>query len=304
MSWIIIVITAHLLNAGAFLVDKFLLVKAIPKPVVYAFWIGILGMCSIVLLPFGFVMPSVPQLLFALVAGVFFELALLSFFAALRWLETSRVVPFVGGLQPLLILAFAFFFLGERLSGAEIIGVLVLVAGTALISIDVHDSTPSERVQRLRGWGFAFLATFCFAITFTMTKAVFETQPFITGFVTIRVGAFLLALLFLVPPSWRRAIFAKDERPKGRAGALFLSGQVAGALGAILLNYAIALASVTVVTAMQGLQYAFLFVLAMVLGKKYTQLRERLTPTIIVRKSIALIAIGIGLALVAGIGVP
>lgn len=112
MSWIIIVITAHLLNAGSFLVDKFLLVKAIPKPVVYAFWIGVLGIVSVLLLPFGFVMPSASDLAFALVAGVFFELALLSFFTSLQWLETSRVVPVVGGLQPLLILAFAFFFLG------------------------------------------------------------------------------------------------------------------------------------------------------------------------------------------------
>lgn len=175
----------------------------------------------------------------------------------------------------------------------------MLGAGTALISLDLLDATHAERILRRRGWGYALLATLCFAITFTMTKAVFAEQPFITGFVTIRVGAFLLALLFLVPPSWRRAILTKEERPQGRTGALFLGGQVSGALGSILLNYAIALASVTVVTAMQGLQYAFLFALAVLLGKRFPQVRERLTRTIIVRKSVALVAIGIGLALVA-----
>jgi drug/metabolite transporter, DME family len=299
--WVLIVIAAHFLNAGAFLADKFLLVKAVPKAAVYTFYIAVLGMLSLVLLPFGYTTPTWGAFLFAACAGVMFDLALLSFFSALRWLETSRVVPFVGGGQPLLIVVFAFIFLGERLSVPELIGVFVLVIGTALISFDTSDTTPAERIRVRMGWIYALCATVFFAITFTMTKAVFDTQPFLSGFVWIRAGAFLFALLFLLHTQSRRAILSKQERPKGAHLGLFIAGQTAGAGGMLLLNYAIALASVTVVTALQGIQYAFLFVLAALLGKNIPQLREHFSTTIIIRKLFAIFLIGIGLYFVVGI---
>ena len=299
MSWLFIVIIAHFLNAGAFLVDKFLLVKAVPKAAVYAFWIGVLGIFAVVLLPFGYVRPTLGEFLFAATAGVLFQVALLFFFSALRWLETSRVVPVVGGGQPLIILAFSALFLGERLMTPELIAFALLVLGTALISIDTHDATPAESIKQRRGWLYAVLATLFFSASFTMTKAVFDMQPFISGFVWIRLGAFLFVFLFLFYTPWRHAILAKEERPRGKYRALFFGGQFSGALGAILMNYAISLASVTIVTAMQGIQYAFLFVLAIVLGRRFTQLRERLNAAIILRKSSAIILIGIGLVLLA-----
>lgn len=297
MSWLLIVTIAHLLNAGAFLVDKFLLVKAVPKAAVYAFWIGVLGVFAVVLLPFGYVRPTVSEFLFAAAAGVLFQLALLFFFSALRWLETSRVVPVVGGGQPLIIFAFSALFLGERLTAMEFVAFVLLVAGSALISIDTHDATPAENIKQRRGWLYAVLATIFFSASFTMTKAVFDMQPFISGFVWIRLGAFLFVLLFLLYTPWRRAILAREERPRGKYGALFLGGQLSGAGGAILINYAISLASVTIVTAMQGIQYAFLFLLAILLGRRFTQLRERLTVSTVLRKIVAIIFISVGLVL-------
>ncbi len=299
MSWLLIVIIAHLLNAGAFLVDKFLLAKAVPKAAVYTFAIGALGVFAIVLLPFGYVRPTTNEFLFAAAAGVLFQLALLFFFSALRWLETSRVVPVVGGGQPLIIFTFSALFLGERLRTMELVAFVLLVAGSALISIDTHDTTPAEKIKQRRGWFYAVLATLFFSASFTMTKEVFDAQPFISGFVWIRLGAFLFVLLFLLYTPWRCAIFAREERPRGKYGALFLGGQLFGALGAILINYAISLASVTIVTAMQGVQYVFLFVLAIVLGHRYRQLRESLNAAIVLRKSFAIILIGIGLVLLA-----
>ena len=207
-------------------------------------------------------------------------------------------MPFVGSAQPLLILLFAFIFLGERLTQWQIAAVALLVLGTALISIDVEDSTPAEAIEKRRGWIYAALAAFFFAVSYTVTKAVFDIEPFISGFVWIRVGAFVFALLFLFHRAWRHAIFAKQERPKGRYGVLFLGGQAMGAVGTALLQYAISLTSVTIVTAMQGLQYAFLFVLAIVLGKKFVALRERLSPAIVARKLVALVLIGVGLVLI------
>ena len=75
MYWFTIVTIGHLLNAGSFLVNKFLLVKATPKAVVYTFWIAVLGLAAVVLLPFGYAQPSIVGLALAFVAGATFDLA-------------------------------------------------------------------------------------------------------------------------------------------------------------------------------------------------------------------------------------
>lgn len=308
MSWLFIVIIAHLLNAGAFLVDKFLLAKAVPKPVVYAFWIGLLGLISLVLLPLGWFFNLLTdggnaalfvftgrEVAFAILAGMTFEVALLFFFGALRRLETSRVVPVIGGLQPLIILALSYTFLGERLAQNEVIAFAILLLGSVIISFDTDVVHATETERRRRGWWYALIASLFFAVSYAMTKAVFVTLPFISGFVWIRIGAFLTVMLFLLRSDWRHDILHKQERPQGKIGLLFLGGQSAGAVSAILLNYAISLASVTIVTAMQGLQYAFLFLLAILLGRRYKQLRERLSTTIILRKLFSIVCITFGL---------
>lgn len=299
MSWLLIVIIAHLLNAGAFLVDKFLLAKAVPKPAVYAFWIGALGLFAVVLLPFGSLVFTGREVAFALLAGLTFEIALLFFFGALRRLETSRVVPVVGGLQPFIIFLLSYAFLGERLTQGELVAFILLLMGSVVISYDTDVVTERETAKRRRGWLYAFVATLLFAVSYALTKHVFAIQPFVSGFVWIRIGAFLTVLLFLLRREWRHDILGKQERPKGKLGLLFLGGQSAGAVSAILLNYAISLASVTIITAMQGMQYVFLFLIAMVLGRRYAQLRERLSTAIVLRKSSAIILIGGGLVLLA-----
>lgn len=297
MSWLFIVIIAHLLNAGAFLVDKFLLVKAVPKPAVYAFWIGVLGLFSIVLLPFGSLVFTVREIAFAFFAGFTFEVALLFFFSALRRLETSRVVPVVGGLQPLLIFLLSYVFLGERLTQGEFVAFALLLIGSVIISYDTDTLHTRETAKRRRGWLYAVVSALFFAVSYALTKTVFEMQPFISGFVWIRIGAFLTVVLLLLRRQWRHDILGKQERLTRKLRLLFFGGQSAGAISAILLNYAISLASVTIITAMQGMQYAFLFLLAILLGRRYQQLRERLSMWIIVRKSFAIALISFGLTI-------
>ncbi|MBI4276244.1 DMT family transporter, partial [Candidatus Uhrbacteria bacterium] len=267
MSWLLIVSVAHLMNAGAFLVDKFLLARAVPKPVVYAFWIGVLGLLALLLLPFGFAIPTPAVFGLALLAGCTFEIALVFFFIALRYLDASRVIPVVGGLQPILIFAFAYTFLQERLSQTEVAAFALLVLGSILISYENGKRSIAATTRARRGWYAAVGAALFFSISFTVTKSVFDATIFFSGLAWIRVGAFLTVILFLLYAPWRRDILEKQDFPSGALRMLFVVGQVGGALASVLLQYAVKLATPTLVSAMQGLQYAFLFVLAVVLGR-------------------------------------
>lgn len=297
--WIAIVIAAHLLNAAAFLVDKYLLARAVPSPAVYAFFVGMLGAVGFVVLPFD---PGVPhgaaEWLLDIAAGATFVIALLAFFTALRRGEASRVVPYVGGTIPVWTLILAYLFLDERLPQRALVAFAILVLGSALITRESGGRTVGKRRH---AYGYASLAAVAFAVSAVLMKAVFLTQSFASGFAWSRLGSVLAAAAILLAPSARRAIVASRKQPRSGNAALFLGGQVAGALGFFALQYAISVASPTLVNALQGVQYAFLFVLAAVLGHRFPQLRERLTRGVVVQKLSAIVVIGFGLIILASV---
>ncbi|MBI4433591.1 DMT family transporter [Candidatus Uhrbacteria bacterium] len=295
-SWIPIVVGAHLLNAFAFLVDKFLLAQSVPNPAVYAFSVGMLGAVAFAFLPFDFVIPTAAQAVLDVAAGVTFVVALLCFFTALKRGEASRIVPYVGGTIPMWTLIFAYLGLGERLSPRELFAFAILVTGSALIA---REPAGGSRRGARGAYVVASFAAIAFALSTVLMKAVFETQPFLAGFIWSRAGAVLAALALLLHPATRRAIFRKKERPSRHSFGLFLGGQIAGAVGFLSLQYAVNLASPTLVNALQGVQYAFLFAFVFFLGHRFPQLRERWTRPIIVQKLCALGVIALGLALLA-----
>lgn len=293
--WLLVVILAHLLNAVAFLVDKFLLSRAVPKPAVYAFFVGMLGAITFVLLPLDFALPTGPQALLDLAAGATFVFALLCFFSALQRGEASRIVPYIGGTIPIWTLVFAYLALGERLTSRELIAFAVLVLGSALIARE------GSRVGTRRGHAYAiasFAAVF-FALSTVLMKVIFLHQAFIPGFVWSRAGAVIAALAILLHAPSRAAIIQPQQRPRGSLLTLFIGGQLAGAVGFLTLQYAVSLASPTLVNALQGVQYAFIFVLILTLGRTFSQLRERLTRAIVLQKVAAIVVIAVGLAMLA-----
>ncbi|MBI4039221.1 DMT family transporter [Candidatus Daviesbacteria bacterium] len=294
-SWITIVLVGHLANALAFVIDKILLTKSIPNPIAYTFFISLLGLLVVVFIPFGVTIPAVGQILTSLAAGALFAVALLFFFAALRREETSRVIPFVGGTQPVVIFALSWLFLSEKLSQLQITALLLLILGTIIISANLKTFLSFSS----KGFMFAILASLFFAATFTLSKYVYNNIGFINGFFWSRWGAALLVLTFLLFPTARQQIFASTDKTNKGTGLLFLTGQGLGALGAILLNFAISLASPTIVQAMQGIQYAFLFMLVIIFSQKFPQvLEEKLTTGLFLQKILAIVLIIGGLAMI------
>lgn len=294
MSWVLIAVIAYLLNAIAVVVDKFLLSKKIPNPAVYAFFIATLSLGALILIPFGFQLYSIIQIIIAISAGILFTFALLYMFKALSSNEASRITPFMGGLQPIFIFILALLFLDESLSLQQLIAFAIIISGTVLVSLQ-KNSEPGNK----KAYIFATIATVLFAISYTINKYVFVHQDFISGFVWTRVGSFIGAMTLLLSATNRQDIKTEIKAPKKDAGALFLFGQIAGALSFILVNYAISISpSVALVNALQGLQYIFLLIIVFSLSWKFPKLlEEKMTSIIIIKKIIATLLIIGGLYL-------
>lgn len=266
--WLLVTIIGYFLNAITAVVDKFLIAKKIPNPAVYTFYIALLGLAGLVLAPWGFAIINVTDFLWALAAGFSFTFALLFLFKGLSVNETSRITPFIGGLSPVFVFLFSFWLLAERLASRQILALVFIIAGTILISYG-----KSSKKNAGLGFFYAFISALLFGISYTLTKQVYNELDFINGFVWLRLTTFLGALFLLVSSANRRDILRRPDKT-GKTGLLFLGGQVSGALSFILINYSISLASVTLVNALQGIQYVFLLVMVLILFKWHPHLLE------------------------------
>jgi len=301
MSWLIFAILAYFILAAVFLVDKYLLTGPIADPKVYAFYIGFLGILVLFLIPFtGFYFPPGTQIILGLSAGAVFVWGLFWFYKTLRLFEASRVVPAIGGFIPL----FTFGLIYLLTSGREVLTLqglaafILLVLGSILISIE------KGKLSNVNSLKFSALAAFFLSLAFVMTKYVYLAQPFWNGFIWRSLGGFLMAIcFFLLFPQIKKEIFKKRERFPRRTAGLFLANQAAGAGAAILQNWAIFLAPlafIPVINALSGIQYAFLFVLAVILSLKFPRLwQEEISKAAVLQKITAILLIAVGLALLA-----
>ncbi len=302
--WLIYVIGAHLLNAFVFIIDKVLLGKAIKNPTVYAVIIGLMSAVVVLFIPFvqhldppAFQQVPPPLVLLEdFASGAFLILALIAFFGALKRLEASRLIPFVGALSPLATFVVSFLVLGERLGSSEVIAFLLLVSGGVFITLDPHHPNTKSTA---RGWILAIAAVLLFTGSFVSMKDLFNQQLFWDAFIWSRLGSFGMAVILLMRSSLRKEIRTTLKRLPRSQAAQFLGNQALGATGFILLNNAIKLApSVTIVNALQCVQYVFVLVFVVIASIRTPKLlKEQMTPMIVLEKCIAIVLIAEGLVL-------
>jgi len=292
--WLLISIIGYFLNAVATLISKWLLLKDLPHPVVFTFYIGSLNLLALVLIPFGFYYPGLVGVFWALLSGASFGLGLYLINKALHKDQVSQVAPMVGGLQPIFVLIFAWWFLPESLVLKQYLGIGLLVGGSILIALEFN-----KKRLFTESLALTITSSIFFGLSFATLKFVYLQQSFVSGFVWTRIGTFLF-VLFLVLLTRKWPLVVKDLKGSGKpVKGWFLAGQIAGAVSFVLVAYAISIGPVTIINALQGIQYAILFLLILVLLKKQPKLLdEPLTRVIIWQKTIAIILIILGLALV------
>ncbi len=297
MSWILITIFAHFLNAVVMIIDKHLVSNTVLKPVAYTFYSGIFQILFLIAIPiYGFACPEARYAVSGVLIGVLFILALLIFYKAMRLSAASRVIPVVGGAVPIFTFFLSYIFLGERLTLWQMVAFALLVLGGVIISSRFNNG----KIAIIKGFSLAVLAGFLFAVYYTATKFLFLSMPFFEGFIILQVGGFLGSLMLLVSANNRKAIFSTSQTVKKKTAYLFIPNKIIAALAAIMIFYAISIeeSSVAIINSLQASQYVFLLVLTIFLSKKLPDLyNEQTDKKTIVQKFLAIGLIGLGLTL-------
>jgi drug/metabolite transporter (DMT)-like permease len=310
MFWLTITILGYFLLALVAIIDKILLAGPIPKPKVYAFYVGVLGILALVLIPFGFDIPDLIGIGLAFLSGGLWVFALIALYSALRRYEASRVIPAIGGMLPLLTLSFSYLFswqAGREIEGfnsLKILSFLLLILGSVLINWEKGKAITKKSLQ------LSILAALLFSLSFTTAKLVYLEQSFVSGFIWMRIGGFLIALLFIFSKDVREELFNKlkteNRKPlfkKPKIAVLFLFNQGMGATAGVLQNLAIysaPMAYLAFINALEGTRYVFLLILTIILSLKFPRiLSEKISKPILLQKTFAIILIAAGLVILA-----
>jgi len=301
MSWPLVAILSYFFAAVAVLIDKYLLVRPIPSPKVYSFYIGVLGILALILIPFiGFSIPDLGQILLSLASGALFIYSLFWYCSGLRLFEASRIVPAIGGLNPIFIFCLICLFGKEIFGIKEGLAFILLIAGSIFITLQ------REKFITLKSLQISAIAAFLFSLAFFMAKFVYLVQPFWSGFIWMRIGGFLAGITLFFSKEVKEELFKKRVSFKKKTVGIFLFGQSLGAGSMILQNWAIALVPLSLlafINALEGTKYVFLLIFTILLSltqpflAKKTGLKEEISKKVILQKILAIFLIGAGLSI-------
>lgn len=261
--WFFFAVAGYFLLALVLVLDKLILTKSVAKPVVYTFYSTIFLLLGFLAWPLGAVVPAGIDLFLSLLSGLTFLLGMWTLFIAVKRAEASHINPFVGAVITVATYTLSTFFLHETLTRVQIAGVMILSFGSFLLS--------SEKSKNHNGFHSGFLwgilSGILFAVSLVAAKDIYTHYSFITGLLWTRASAGIFGILLLLSPSVRHAMrnaFKKRVlKSYGRrhARGIIIANKVLSVVGIILAHYAIAKGSVTLVNALAGLEYVFMFIM-------------------------------------------
>ncbi|MFA7314634.1 MAG: EamA family transporter [Candidatus Magasanikbacteria bacterium] len=276
MLWLIFAIIGYISFAIIFILDKIIVSKKLSRPVVYTFYSTIFMFVALFALPsLGFPLLVGVDWLWALVSGVSFGFGLWTLFIALKNNETTHISPFNGAFVTVFVYFFSNLFLGEQITGLKQVAVIILICSALLLSFEkTRKSVKGFHVGFHVGFLWAILSGLFFAISHVSAKYLYGIYPFWTAFIWSRASTGLVGLFTLFFPavylSFKKKHKQTDKINKNKHVAVFIIiDKLLSVVGVVSIQYAIAIGSVTVVNALIGVQYIFMFLFVFLLTKFY-----------------------------------
>jgi len=247
------------------------------------------------MLVFGLKVPSGEMLGLFFVNGLLTALSMYFLFTAVGKDDVYRVAVLLN-LSPVFTGILSFLFLGESLGMNSLLGFVFLILAGFLASI-----TRSA----IGGWRFSPALIYGVAASFTMaiSNVIFKFATFsydpISVLVWGRIFLILSVLFILVKKEWRNEFVQVISSIPAKVFALITVNELLALFGTIAFVYAVALESVTLVSAMNAVYPVFAFVF----GAMYTRfmpnfVSEDLSIHSISLKLFALVFLVIGVLLI------
>jgi len=301
MQWFFIALGAPFLWALTNITDQYLVEKySVGKRgsgglVLFSSLIGIFVAVGIGIFIDGiFSIPFFDKLLLIITGGITILWIILYLFT-LEIEDVSVVVPWFLTI-PIFGYALGYIFLGETLTGQQIIGSIVTLLGVLLISIDFSGE---KRKINVRPMLYMLAACLLVAIAGVIFKYVtFGDNFWISSFWEyVGLGGFGILIYFFVP-KYRAEFMLMNHKGGKKIFALNTFNETITIIGNLLTNYALLLAPVTMVYLVGSFQPAIVLFLTLFLTKFFPKIiKEDMRERILLPKIIAVAIMILGSAI-------
>lgn len=296
--WLAVALLGFTISAVVGILDKFIISKSEVKPIVFTFYSSIFVLPILLLLPFGVVFPShlIDWLIF-LMSGFFFALGLWVMYLGFKKSEVSHIGPLVGASTAFFVLVLSNIFLHENLGIFKLIAIFILILGSLIISFEYSPEHNGVHKGMLLG----LISGLLFSVSHVASKYTYDLYGFYSGFVWTRAFLGVFGILLLAFPAVRELFYKKkvqDSVKEKKQTILVGWDKILGVFGLVLIQYSIALGSVSLVNGLAGVQFGILIILVAVLSRFFPKIfKEEYTGKEIFQEIIAVVLIGSGLAL-------
>lgn len=262
MGWFLITVIASLLWGMTNFIDKFLISKHFQSNtgtlVLYSSLIGVPVAILIAIFKPEVLSLDIMTAIFIIFNGFLYISYLFPYFKALAKADTSVVTPLFQTI-PVFSYFLAFFVLGETLSGIQIAGSLLIIAGAVGISLKFYNNKVHLTKEVLL---LQLLASFIIALNFLLFKFFAIELDFWTVSFWQYLGFVIFGLILLLfVKSYRKDFFASFKRSSKEIIGLNALNEVLNISATIIVTFATLLAPLALVLVVNGVQPLFVFLM-------------------------------------------
>ncbi len=286
MLWLYLALIAYLINAVVFVIDKHLLSGHIPKHNAYAFGAAILSIFVVVLIPFGVHWYGWGYFLISILSGASFFIGLTFLYKCIIDSDVSVAATQTGTMAAIFTYILSIVILKDVFAPATLSALIFLVAGTFLLGrLEKHTIVKS------------ILSGVFFGLSYVLLKLSFNYSDFINGLFWTRMGFVGSAIAVLLLPSVRSDVKFVFKKAPSKSKFIFIFNKALAGLSSVILYFAIRIGNVSIVNALLGLQFMFIFLLAVIFKEKISGIKEKLDRKALFHKlsGIALVITGLAL---------
>jgi len=235
------------------------------------FWSQLAGLVFATLLTVAFAINlNIPTRIVILIpiASIFYAVAYLLFFKGFE-LGNVSIISATMNLWAVFTMFFAFIFLGQRLSTFQFLGVLMIIAGVALVSLKWSD-IKDQKIKLLSGIKETILAALLFGIFWNLSEIISEKIGWVSTTLFVKIGIVLFMLLFSLKAD--RELRIAKTTPKLQMMILFAGVLEAAAVASV--NWGLTIGDVILVTPISSALSIVTIAMAVILLKeKITKLQ-------------------------------
>ena len=300
MSWVVFAFSGPVLWAASVHLDKYLVERFFKKSDV-AVLLLFTAFIGVPLLPFiwyfepAVTAPGAASIAVIAFSGILYMGAMLLYLQALQNEEASVVAPFFQA-SPLFGYGLAYLVLGETLTGRQMAGGLLIVAGALIVSLRFERGL---RAFKARLAVLMLACGFALALSTLIFKVFAITVEFWTTTFWLFIGEAIFGCGLILVPSYRTQFLAMLRSNTVALLSINGSNELINLSGSLGNRYALMFAPLSLVQAIGSTTTLFVFAFGVVLSLCLPGLsRETLSGRDLIQKGVAAALVAIGVALV------